>query len=170
VLLPKKMLLLINQLLPKLLRQRPPKKRLLLRLPRLPYQSLRVLKNSKRSRTVLPLTLVVVRVVVAVAVVVAVVIAEAVVAEAVVIDQKVSPENPDLREKDAVAIVVAVAVVTDQELLYPLHQLVKASRVPSMKVVCPNALKDLKDVVVSVVDVVNVVPDMKANLVKKTTH
>lgn len=112
----------------------------------------------------------VVRVVVAVAVVVAVVIAEAVVAEAVVIDQKVSPENPDLREKDAVAIVVAVAVVTDQELLYPLHQLVKASRVPSMKVVCPNALKDLKDVVVSVVDVVNVVPDMKANLVKKTTH
>ena len=39
-----------------------------------------------------------------------------------------------------------------------------------MKVVCPNALKDLKDVVVSVVDVVNVVPDMRASLVKRTTH
>jgi NAD(P)-dependent dehydrogenase (short-subunit alcohol dehydrogenase family) len=64
----------------------------------------------------------------------------------------------------------AEAVVTDQELLYPLHQLVKASRVPSMKVVCPNALKDLKDVVVSVVDVVNVVPDMRASLVKRITH
>lgn len=175
MLLPRKMLLLTNQLLPKLQRQKPPKKKLLSRLPRLPYQQLRVLKNSKKSRTVLPLTLVVVRVVVAVAVVVAVVIVVVavaivvvVVAEAVVIDQKVSP---DPRVKDAVAIVVvAVAVVTDQEPLYPQHQLVKASKVPSLKVACPNALKDSRDAVASVVDVANVVPDSRASLVKRTTH
>ena len=91
-----------------------------------------------------------------------------VVAEAVVIDQKVSP---DPRVKDAVAIVVvAVAVVTDQEPLYPQHQLVKASKVPSLKVACPNALKDSRDAVASVVDVANVVPDSRASLVKRTTH